>query len=376
MAAAIVAACLPFLHARRGWRWPDVALFACAAGAGMLVKPTSVVTAAPCAAWAFYAGGRSLRDRRDWAEVGRGVALAAALLVAAVGPAVLASLSLPDPGSLTRPYVYAGVAEPFDRVINSLRGVAREVPVPEVLERAIAPERTRGCPAVGRLCVDSIFRLHEDFAGNVGQALLVAAALLVGAIRWPNLPRRARLALLGLPAAWLLFHAVFRDNAWYSRLQLPLFGLCGLALASLGAKPGGRMRGAAMLQPVAILLAAYGALAVCRNELREPKVVPEEVRFAGSPAAYYVAAVGGEAGQHDTVLAALLATGCRKLGLFIGGDSYDYPLSWRALRAGAEVHHLVEPDDWPCLVFTDRGPPPPRRSGQWREVRPFLYLAR
>ena len=376
MAAAIVAACLPFIHLRRNWRGADVALLACAGGAGVLVKPTSLVAAAPFLFWALYAGVRSLRKRRDQAGLIQGLALAAVVLIAALGPAMLARLSLPDPGSITRPFVYAGVAEPVDRMLNSLRGLARSLPLPEALERAIAPENTMGCPAPGRLCVDNAFRLNEDFAGNVGQALLVGVALLLGVLWWRGLPRRSRLALAGLPTAWLLFHGVFRHNVFYSRIQLPLFGLGGLALVCFGTRPGHRQRNLGALRPLAILLAAYGALAVCRNETREPTVVPEEVRFAGSAAAYYFSASRGLQGKHDTVLAALRATGCRKLGMFIGGDSYDYPLAWRAMQAGVEVHHVVEPDDWPCLVFTDRGPPPPRLTGQWKEVNPSLYLAR
>jgi hypothetical protein len=374
MTAALVVACMPFLHVRRGWRWPDLVLLAAAGAAAALVKATAVVAAAPFVAWALYAGARSLRERRDWAELGRGLVFAAALVAAVLGPVLAATLSVPP--SQSAAYLYAGISEPLDRLVNAVRGIARQVPLPDALEAALAPAKTPGCPVAGNLCADSVLRFHEDSAGNVGQALLVAAALILGAIRWRRLPLRSRFALLCLPAAWLLFHALFRDNVWYARLQLPLLGLCGLALVSFSARPGQRACGIGALRPISILLAAYGALAVCRNEVREPKVVPQEVAFAGSASAYYVSALRGVEEQHAAVLAALAATGCRKLGLFIGADSYDYPLAWRAMQAGVEVHHLVASDDWPCMVFSDQGPPPPRPSGQWLQARPFLYLAR
>ncbi len=88
-----------------------------------------------------------------------------------------------------------------------------------------------------------------------------------------------------------------------------------------------------------------------------------ELRRGGATATYYHGGPAGVAAQHDAVLEALARSRCRRLGLFIGGDSYDYPLTWRAMQLGVEVRHLVEPGDWPCAVFSDLGPPPARPDG-------------
>ena len=376
IAVAVVVASLPFLHRRRHWRWPDVALLAATGAAGLLVKPTAVVVAAPFLAWAFIAAGSSFRQRQDWAELAVGLGVSAALLAAAAGPALATSLVGSEVSSLTTGYVYPGVAEPLDRLVNAMRGFARQVPLPDAITDRIAPENTIGCTVPGRLCAEALFAFREDYAGNIGQALFVAGALVLGAIRWRALPLRSRLALISLPAAWFLFHALFRDNIWLTRLQLPLFGLGVLGLVSFGARRGRKAVGAAGLGAAMVALVAYGALTASRNEARPPSIFPLDVAFAGSPEAYYVYARKGVEQAHAAVLKGLADTGCRRLGMYIGGDSYDYPLAWRAMQAGVEVRHVVAPNDWPCLIFSDRGAPPPPPSGPpWRASAPFQYVA-
>jgi hypothetical protein len=125
-----------------------------------------------------------------------------------------------------------------------------------------------------------------------------------------------------------------------------------------------------------VALVAYGVLAVSRNDARSPSIFPPDIAFAGSPEAYYVYARKGVEQAHAAALKGLAESGCRRLGMYIDGDSYDYPLAWRAMQAGVEVRHVVAPDDWPCLIFSDRGAPPPPPSGPpWRASAPFLYVA-
>lgn len=376
MAVAIAVACLPFLHSRRHWRWPDLLLLAAAGAGGLLVKPTALLAAAPLIAWALIATGRSLRGRRDWTELGRGLGTAAALMAAAVGPALLACLSVPDFSGVSEGFVYSGVSQPVDRLTNALRGMARQIPLTDAITEWLAPPTTRGCSLPNRLCVGVMFRFQEDYAGNLGHAIFSMGGLLLGAVRWRSLPRRAQLALASLPAGWLLFHAIFRDNVWLTRLQLPLFGLGALVLVAFGARPGRKPLGEIALAPIMMLLTAYAALAVSRNQSRMPSVDPRDLAFAASPAAYYVFAPSGVEAAHAAALEALRASGCPRLGMYLGVDSYDYPLAWRAMQAGAEVRHVMAPDDWPCLVFSDRGTPPPRPSGgAWRALGPSVYLA-
>jgi hypothetical protein len=203
---------------------------------------------------------------------------------------------------------------------------------------------------------------------------VLSGLLILGVVRFRHLPRRAQLGFASVPAGWLLFHALFIDNAWLTRLQLPLFALGALALVSFGTRPGRPPVRALALAPAGILLTAYAALAVALNQARPPSVSPKFRALAGSAGAYYMLATEGVEAAQAATLEALGRTGCRRLGMYIGVDSYDYPLAWRAMQAGVEVRHLLVPDDWACVVYSDQGPPPARPSGEsWRLLAPSVY---
>jgi hypothetical protein len=73
------------------------------------------------------------------------------------------------------------------------------------------------------------------------------------------------------------------------------------------------------------------------------------------------------AALHAEVLDDLRRTGCMRLGLHLASDSYDYPLTWRAMALGVRVRHVLSSEDWPCAIFGDLGAPPVRPDG-----RPWL----
>jgi hypothetical protein len=208
-----------------------------------------------------------------------------------------------------------------------------------------------------RVCTETVLRPHEDFAGNPAQALLVVLLVAVAAARWRALGTLARTSTLALVASWIAFHVVFRDNVWLSRLQTPLFALSVPALAALGgAARGGFARFVRLALPgFALLALAYGYSVAARNEPRPPLSSPAWLKVEHWS---YYQGRSSLIPQHDYALAVAEQLGCRRLGLFIGADSYDYPLTWRAMQRGIEVRHVLGPDAWPCLVFTDRGVPP------------------
>jgi hypothetical protein len=125
-----------------------------------------------------------------------------------------------------------------------------------------------------------------------------------------------------------------------------------------------------------VLALVWGGVVAFRNESRPPfggrGILRDEAEchYLHKPALRPL---------HEQALEAARAGGCRQLGLFIGVDSYDYPLSWRAMRQGIAVRHVLDADPWPCLVFSDRGEPPspPGRKDwepvAWADGAPFLY---
>jgi hypothetical protein len=77
---------------------------------------------------------------------------------------------------------------------------------------------------------------------------------------------------------------------------------------------------------------------------------------------------------HETVLSSARRMGCRRVGLALNEDSWDYPLTWLAMRDGIEVRHVVGRDAWPCLIFMETPPAPPYTL-QWIPTNlPFLFL--
>lgn len=366
MTLAVVFACLPFLHGGRcRWRWPDAVLLLVAVTAALLVKPTSVVVATPFLLGCGWLAVRTLRQRAAWRQLL--LALPAVLLAAGALAPFLATRRATFDNGVTKPFVYAGWDQPGDRLLNSVRGVLRDVPLPWAVFDRLSPAETPGCGTAHGLCLKLNLKLHEDYSGSIGAVLVFLVAALVGVIRWRTLPGRARLGLVCLLSAWVLFHAILRDNVWITRLHLPLIALVPASLGVFKARWLTRRAGVAALSLLLVGVAAHGALAATRNALRP--LSPRRVLQGQAAEAYYLGGPGGVGPLHDAALQAVERLSCRRLGLYIGGDSYDYPLTWRAMQAGTEVRHVVGPDDWPCVVFSDRGPPPPRPSGDaWRAI--------
>ncbi len=393
IAVGLVAGCTPFLHRnRRRWRAPDLALLGIAVAAGALVKGTSVLCASPflaCAAWRVL---RALPEREGRSEVllaMPAVAVAALMIL----PAASAAGHVTHTAGLFQPFVYQGVADPGDRLLNSLRGLLRNLPAPGAAFDRLAPAHTIGCPREHSLCLVFNAAPLEDVAACVGPAIFLAIALAAGALRARKLPGRARLGIGAWLLAWVLFHATFRDNVWITRLQLPLFALAPLALGAL-ARPKPSRLGTVLCGVVAAGLGAHAIATAVLNMKRPlnpvgdlataasltPDAFFRELRQAFSDEAYYRLGPPGLGPTHAAVLRELDGSGCRRLALFLGGDSWEYPLTWRAMQQGVEVRHLVGPSDpWPCAIFSDRGEPPLVAAVRTRWTNPpdlpSLYLA-
>jgi hypothetical protein len=359
-ALAAVVSTLPFLHARRRWRPADVAAVFAIGAVAALVKPSGAAVAAPFLAWGIASGLRTLRrSPRATAALARGGAAGAVLAAAILVPFLVVRAADPRADAAASAFVYPLGGEVADRLLNVARGLVRHLPLPAGVADAFAGSNATvvGCEIPGRLCTESLLRFHEDYAGNPGQALVALAALLLVCARWRAVPRRALLTLAAVVAGWVAFHLTFRDNIWISRLQLPLFAVGAVAVTAIGAALPRRRAWTAAAGAAMILLSAHGALTAARTEARPPLLEPRAIEAARSDAAYYATGPRGLGPVHDGVLWQLGTRGCRRLGLLIGGDSYDYPLTWRALRAGVEVRHLQGPDDWPCAVFSDQQNP-------------------
>jgi hypothetical protein len=389
LALAVIVAAVPFLHRAPRWTIADAAFLGIAIGAAALVKTTALVAAAPFLVFALV--------RAALAAPRRLVVACAVVAIVAAAPVVpeVVRRSRPDLERALKGhaavFVYTGFADIPDRLLNLGRGIVRHLPSSPALVAAVGVEGW--CRPGEELCRGLLLRPHEDNAGNPFHVVLVLLAAGVAVVRWRRLPARARGFLLATAGAWVLFHFAFRDNTWISRLETPTFVLAGLTLAAFGRRPapavevtGSRKRGKgatralaptpppglrAAIAVAATLALVFGARTALDNEIRPP------LAGAGGPESYgYYANLPNLGRAHDAVLRYAEAVRCPRIGLFIGGDSYDYPLTWRAMQQGWEVRHVFGADPWPCLVFSDQPKLPGTLEalGWTRSPLPFVFL--
>lgn len=59
--------------------------------------------------------------------------------------------------------------------------------------------------------------------------------------------------------------------------------------------------------------------------------------------------------RHNDLIAEAKQRNCSRVGLLLGGDVADYPLTWRSRQQGITVRHINfnDIDDWPCMIYTE-----------------------
>jgi hypothetical protein len=270
----------------------------------------------------------------------------------------------------------APVRERLVNVVASHCQSAISAVVVQPILKAITQKLTRS--PVTFYCAN-VYRAQEDLAGNPFQAtttllLLPGLLLLLGG-------RGVRRLLTLTPLlGWLAMHWQVRNQLWLSRLQLPIFMLTPLLWAAWTSPMAGPLERARrwlarglypMLTVVSLVCLAYGYVVVISNSER-PLTIPQlEVALRTRDQQYYNVRQNVASG-HNAALGALAANACRRLGLVIGDDDYDYPLTWRARRAGIEVRHHTPSADpsWPCAIFSEAGRP----AGNWVPATPLLWV--
>ncbi len=212
----------------------EMALAALCIAAGFLVKPISMIVALPFVLVGFI--GQPLRITKILLSVrGMSGVLVAVILFSLVCGPDIARKSRED--VFSRPEVYPLLSE-WDRtrLYNPVATMAPNFPFPDVLERIV---QLGGLP-IG-LHNKNVFNVTEDFIGNPLQlfaliippllALIILPLMLIRKSSW----KKKRVVLLTfLPVfSWCAFGWIIKNQAWLTRLQLPLFFLLPFSLAFL-----------------------------------------------------------------------------------------------------------------------------------------------
>jgi hypothetical protein len=356
----------------------EYVLLGIAIGAGLLVKPTSLLAAAPPLALGFI-----LQAHRCWGNLSvckrlvGGTLLAIMMIVLVNGP----DITRKTRHHLERPEVYPLFSHyDTDRLWNPVRGVAQNIPftreLPQWLEKA---------GYHGPLLMKNVMNLQEDMIGNPYQMLTAIILALITMITGILLIGRKQLLAPWFVAcspvlSWFFFGIMVRDQAWLTRLQLPLFFLLPLSFAYLGRilddrhALGRLMTG--ILSLLAVVSLSYGFIIASHVPARP--LIPDHFWGKRSDTDGYYQTMTSLKKEHDILLTKAKEIGCERIGLVLGGDSVDYPLTWRAMLEGRQTRHLRNhmefTDDqrhlvraWPCLVYAAAGVPEhvPQRGIQW-----------
>jgi hypothetical protein len=375
MTLAVVSAALPLLKRSSRGRVTDVALLAACASATYLVKPTATLAAIPIAVVASVA------------TVVKGVARPRALLAAVSAALMLVLIVLgPDAyrkitseGSMFagRNEIYPVAGQWSDRAFNSIRGYCQHAYSADFTSPLIQKWDVKLTGSAAPLFCHAVYWANEDHTGNPLHALtaigLVVCLLILAALAPIARLRPWRVVLIGATvlAAWVLFHAFVRNQDFLARLQIPLFMTSPLLWPAFTWKgiPWLRLR-AGVLGSVVTLCAAFAYVPAVTNFFRPPSI--DRLRSVDREAGYY-ATRGELRAPHDSALAKVGASGCRRLGLFIEPQGFDYPLTWRAMQSGITVRPYAAPSQWPCLVYSERGEPPSTESSKWVEAGSGLW---
>jgi hypothetical protein len=203
---------------------------------------------------------------------------------------------------------------------------------------------------------------YENLTANPIHFLLIIAAVCVFLFVKPRNAQAAALTLC-IVAAFLVFCALVKWQVWNSRLLLPLFVLSAPAVAVAAEDAVGR-RG---IVPASALLLAAALPWVLLNQTRPLlalDLLPQRLRPAvesgsGKWIAHYRQSVLTESrsslmfrewpemrGPFEGAAGFVASCGCRRVGLFLAPQAWEYPL-WDMLKRGPTppiIEHFAVPE--------------------------------
>ncbi len=347
----------------------EYALAGLSIGSAFLVKPTAIVVSAPLLMIGLVFQLKSIFTHTTvFKKCVTGAAVASVLLVAVAGP----DIARKGNKALKSPAVYPILDKwSVSRAWNPVRSMRQNLPFSQ-----LSDEISEKIGFSGKPFPSQAFRLHEDYVGNHIQILVLITVTLIGGCLFPyailTAPGRNAILLSLYPAAaWVLFSLLIRDEPWVTRLQLPLIFTLpfGFAYISKLIKPKLVWYKSTLIiiQVVCLGSLSYGYVAAAQNSSRPLRL---EHFWGATPSrnkAYYKNKGGQK--SHDHLLRAADKLQCRRIGLLYGGDSYDYPITWRAMEHGLQTRHVSAKKDsnWPCLLHVlDLSPKKVARLGdQW-----------
>jgi hypothetical protein len=369
----IVIASLPFLHHPDRWRFGQVMVLVCMVCGGWLVKQTSLLVASSilffvvvnCLYYKNKSGQLLVISKpilRKLIPMGFGAVVLSAVLI---GPNIVRlmeynhCLEYANSKANPRLWTFRLFGHWPERLINVVDAtyaqhtVGRER-VPVALRRLF--EKAGVLAEIPRVKHD-VFKLNEDFIGNpIHMAIFVILAIWVIVV-WPWLPQRIRGFSIIPILSWIVLHMIIKDQVWISRLQLPFFVLIPIMWSAVFLGKRGMRLKTLLLAGTTLVALAYAYTCAANNGRKE---LTFNALYSFDREIFYYLNVdidGRVRAVDDEIMKMMSRNDLKRLGLMIGFTSCEYPLLRRAMMQGIKVRHVLEPSDWPELIYSEKGTP-------------------
>ncbi|MHA1369901.1 MAG: hypothetical protein ACTSRA_09340 [Promethearchaeota archaeon] len=361
----------------------DSAIMGTCLGVGLLVKPTVVLAAFPVILIGMLVQWKKLVHLKPFE---RNFVSGVMIFLLSMGVIAGPDLYRKYDYGISRKEIYPILSNyDSDRFLNPFRAIAHNMPFQKETDRFLESLGIKE-----RKITKTALYLQEDMIGNPYQIMVfLVAALLTLVFSFivflrTNLTSKLFLALAPL-SAWFIFGIYIRDQAWITRLEIPLFYLTPFSFIFLSAVCKGSKTMVSVLFP---LIAITGISSLAYANLIAVNVPPRPLipkHFWGEKPdrihSYYNN-IEGLKKDHDFFLSAAKKRQCKRIGFIAGGDAPLYPLMWRLIKEGKQVEHMrfsdpkakdvqfpIDPEalKWPCMIYASSGVVEhvPRRGIQW-----------
>ena len=360
----------------------DFGLIGACIASGYLVKPTSLLAVAPFLGIGLVRQGLRGEMLRAIKACIPGICIAATVCVFVAGPDLYRKYS----HQVSRYEVYPLFAK-WDgvRLKNIVAGIGHNVPQFQGSNKTLLGIIGYEGPFDNK----EVLTVHEDLVGNPFQVLTMIVLTVVTVVLAPLLvkfPKYSSAFWFSLAPflAWGVFGLIVKDQLWIPRLQLPLFSILPFSFVYPLVLAG---RATPIFTPVKVLLRflalialSYAVVVACNNPHRPLSLAQFWGQWPDRGKAYYNNALDEDRHSHQYLLNTARAKGCRQIGLLLGSNSNEYPLTWRLMSEGRDVRHQFVAKEntdaeWPCLYYMEFGQESrlPGRGVRWRTADGHTY---